>query len=670
MNKTNTTNKTTMLQQNRWIVLCYALVSTSIVAGVVYGWPAYRHQLIQEGTTLTESKLDLIFTIGSWSTIGGRFFFGLLRDQRKIGTRYTGILSLVCACIGSIGLGISHPNDLVSLCISMLLIGLGSGIQLCVQPIVALLFPQNQGVVMTSISGSFLLSGLIFLILTSIIHNILSESSESSSLVVDNDEFDGTAENELLEVEGGESYSSSLLRKVRTQVFIGYAIVVAILTVIASFILPPPIASSSSYHDDSLRTAVVDWDDVESGNTMKNANGDDDMLSSSSSEESDNDEEEDEEEVIVDGFASTTTTTTVTKLDVTFIEENIKIEPIETTEPLATTTTTTTTTTTITALEQMKSFEYIGLIAWFSVTLIPIQYYIATLGYQLELKFGHHEGYVYSNLFLYLYASAALFSPLGGKIADYYGMGVALGVASTLTSTSFFLLAASTSKEEDNTNVGVLVVGLIFHALGRMMDFGMFFTCLGKRFGYSNYGTLLGVGLLLSGTIALLQTPLIDYATSEKSTTLTSALARCNVVNNWCGIMLLCLLPYCIWLGLKEKREWKDAIKNVRLEPTTRTTTPCEVHDAPITTNDDDNNEKSTFSSSSFASFSSAPASIAAAFTTDHNTKMMNSSYYKRISLISHYKPPSSEFSIKEENTHTTNVPPIKKKKSDDDDEN
>ena len=53
----------------------------------------------------------------------------------------------------------------------MLFVGLGSGSQLCVQPVAGLFHKKNQGTILASLSGAFQISGLIFLILTAISGN-------------------------------------------------------------------------------------------------------------------------------------------------------------------------------------------------------------------------------------------------------------------------------------------------------------------------------------------------------------------------------------------------------------------------------------------------------------------------------------------------------------------
>lgn len=90
------------------------------------------------------------------------------------------------------------------------------------------------------------------------------------------------------------------------------------------------------------------------------------------------------------------------------------------------------------------------------------------------------------------------------------------------------------------------MIGMITYGLGRMMVFGMFFTNVGKRFGFSKYGTLAGLGLLLSAIVSLIQYPLITLAAKNKE----------KSVNIICGVVMLCSgLPYAGWLGLREMKE-------------------------------------------------------------------------------------------------------------------
>jgi hypothetical protein len=67
-----------------------------------------------------------------------------------------------------LGVGWSDPNNAIALGASMLSVGCGSGVRLCVQP-VAGLFPQNTGLVLTTLSGGFQIPEAVLLALTSVV---------------------------------------------------------------------------------------------------------------------------------------------------------------------------------------------------------------------------------------------------------------------------------------------------------------------------------------------------------------------------------------------------------------------------------------------------------------------------------------------------------------------
>lgn len=61
-------------------------------------------------------------------------------------------------------------------------------------------------------------------------------------------------------------------------------------------------------------------------------------------------------------------------------------------------------------------------------------------------------------------------------------------------------------------------------------------------------GTLAGLGLFLSSLLSLLQYPLIALASS----------GHADVVNLVCGCVILAMLPYCVWLNRRERREIEE----------------------------------------------------------------------------------------------------------------
>jgi len=486
-------------ERNRsWILLLLSLVIVSLSGGLVYGWPLLRRQLQDDGSTLTEKQFGLIYTIGSWSTQGGRFFIGILRD--RYGTKRMTCLSLIFLMIGLIGVGLCNPNQLVVLSISLLLIGLGSGSQLCVQP-VAVLFPNNVGIVLSTLSGAFNISGLIFL--------ILANNTRKFSFLV---------------------FAGSIL----------------FLTIVSAIILPksnsfslqsiPEEADTNNNKDDKKHEQDEKKHVIVNDNLIESPKKDDQLERGESScsipsgktnkneqhtliveKERDSREEEEEEENNNNNEIEDTN-------DVDNVITNSEIDDDDNNKKLPT------------AFEQMKTTEYILLCTWFSISIVPLQYYVGIIGYQLE-EMGDDTG-LYTDIFAYTYAGAAITSPIAGYIADKYGLGVAQGLSTLLVAVSLFFLAASAS-----ISLNVQTIGIIFYGIGRMFIFGLYFTNCGKRFGYSNFGTLAGLGLLISAICSLLQYVLISWTVSGYGA----------IVNTVLGAILIAQAPYFGWLYRREK---------------------------------------------------------------------------------------------------------------------
>lgn len=194
-------------------------------------------------------------------------------------------------------------------------------------------------------------------------------------------------------------------------------------------------------------------------------------------------------------------------------------------------------------MDLIRTWEYFLLVIWFSVQLVPLQYYVAAIGFQLE-RMGDDSGY-YTSMFSIIYASSAVFAPILGKIADAAGLGCGQGIATVLTSTSFFILSFEIAIPLDGH-----IPGMVCYGVGRMIVFGMFFTNIGKRFGYTHYGTLAGLGLIVSALFSLLQYPLIAIAAAGHET----------VVNITCGaVMVVQGLPYCFWLLRRERNQYQPS---------------------------------------------------------------------------------------------------------------
>jgi MFS family permease len=414
---------------HRWALFALAFIASALVAGTVYGWPPLRRLLLEEDSNASEKALGAVFTAGSWSVQGGRFVAGISRDH--FGTRFTCCACLACVVAGAAMIALAKVGDDASLTAGMFAVGLGSGVQLCVQP-VAVLFPEYSSTIMSALSGAFQISGLVFLALTA----------------------------------GGD-------RKIGFLVFAGAA---AALLATCAFALP----RGTSF----LETpAAVDDDNVDDDSSTR---GPEDV-------------------------------------PVTVVVVPTRKEGLMNGE---------------TRSEQLSSPEFIGLVAWFTIVVCPAQFFISTIGYQMEQK-GDVSG-SYSSIFSATYGAVAIFAAVGGRVADAVGCGACQGFATACIAFSFAILALPSSA-----GLEVQGLGMTVYSLGRLFIFAMYFSNIGRRFGFVNYGTLAGVGLLISAIWSLLQYPLLAWAVDSGAT-------GANVL---CMCMLCATMPYTVWLAKRERLE-------------------------------------------------------------------------------------------------------------------
>ena len=428
---------------SRNALFALAFIASSLVAGTVYGWPPLRRLLLAEDGTLGEKRLARHFTAGSWSVQGGRFIAGMSRDH--LGTRFTCCACLAFVTLGAVALAAAGATEDALLTCGMFAVGLGSGVQLCVQPVAAL-FPERASTVMSALSGAFQISGLVFLALTA-----------------------------------GDD------REIGFYVF---AACTATLFAACFVMLPNGQSFFETVADDVVVVATTTPTQSEDG-----ADGEED------------DEKPPSTQPAQDAHA--------------------RLEGLANGQ---------------TRGEQMKSAEYFGLVAWFTLVVCPLQFYIAAIGYQLELK-GDDDGH-YASIFSAAYGSVAIFAAFGGRVADKVGCGVCQGLATLSTAISFLILALPKSA-----GLGVQVFGMLLYSFGRLFIFAMYFSNIGRRFGFEHYGTLCGLGLLVSAIWSLIQYPLLAWAVD-------SAPIGANMV---CFAMMTVTLPYTAWLARRELAERRAA---------------------------------------------------------------------------------------------------------------
>lgn len=409
----------------RWYIYLLAYIITALTSGLVYAWPVLILHLRKMGSILSNERLTQIYTLGAFSTQGNQLLFGIARD--RYGTKISTVISLVCVVGGLVGISFSDPNGVAQLGVCIFFIGLGSGGQLCLQPVAAL-FVGWTSTVLLSLSGAFNLSGLVFIILDRI--------------------FDDS--------------------KIA---FLWFAGVIMLLVIVASLVLP--VGSSFVLPDDAIEEEVI---------------------------EENLDEDNNNAEIEV-----TVTSENLPESDVLPNGEEIR-----------------------TAYNQIKNVEYIALVGWFSVCVTPLQYYLTA---------------IQSEVFSIIYAFGAVICPLLG-FTDFFGLGFSQCIGSTLCAVSFFLL--------NSNDKSVQIASFIFYTVGRIVVYGMFFSYVGKRFGFTNFGTLSGIGLLISSIVSLCL-PAINKVASEQDKKVSEQDKK--VVNYTLGIILIGMLPYCAWVNKLERRD-------------------------------------------------------------------------------------------------------------------
>ena len=439
-------------------------------ASAVYGWPALRRDLIKEGG-LTEKQLGAVFTCGAWSVQGGRFAAGLIRDA--LGTKRTACGCLLCVLLGAVLVATVASDNFAGLALGMLFLGLGSGAQLCIQPVTGL-FPENASAAMATLSGAFQISGLVFLVCSGI-------------------------------ARAGAD---------RLGAYLAFAACVCVLLALSWVYLPYGFKftiddeSRDERRDESkgaTKSATVDRDEEAAVSDAAV------VLKETSGETSDGKDGEGDDGKVQTSMAA------------------VAVAPRKPPPPLSH----------LTRRGQLLSDEYIALLAWFSVCVTPAQYYVLSIGWQLERK-GDDAG-DYTRAFVILYAASAALAPIGGAVADKYGVGFAQGLATALTGSSFVVLLSDSLPAQ--------IAGMTLYSVGRLFVFALFFSNIGRRFGFAHYGTLVGFGMLTSAVLSMLQYPMFTLAIDESV----------DWVNASCAVAIAGCLPYTAWLSRRERGEKRRA---------------------------------------------------------------------------------------------------------------
>jgi len=400
----------------------------------------------------------------------------------------------------------------------MFLVGMGSGAQICLQPVANLFEPNVQGKILSTLSGAFQISGLVFLVLTSI-GGHSGGNGNGDGLKISFGVFGGI----LMTLAGIAMVVLPRKHFTRRVGLMGVDTVEGVAIMDDDDKMEEIVEKEHILCSDNGISGDVSAVDIGNGGTAlevvgaQTGNTCSPIVFVESNDGTDNGTSHVLEVITKPSFNTPIG-------DGANDDDDINISS--------------------SLMNQLKTAEYIWLVIWFSTIIIPLQYYVATLGYHMEQK-GDADGR-YTNFFPIIYASSAIASPFIGKIIDLYGLGVSQGVATGLCTVSLFIMSS------DSISLKAQVVGMVFYGTGRMMVFASLFSNVGKRFGYWNYGTLCGFALLVSGIVSLLQYPMIAAVTSTSDG--SDGRNNSQIVNVGCGIGMIILLPYCIWLGLREKR--------------------------------------------------------------------------------------------------------------------
>jgi len=153
--------------------------------------------------------------------------------------------------------------------------------------------------------------------------------------------------------------------------------------------------------------------------------------------------------------------------------------------------------------EMMFSIDYILLNAWYSFYILYLQFYVMTIGSQTEAVTGENMAVEFTIALCTVSSSAILV----GFSMDKFGFAIV-----TLANVGFSVGASLCITSSDR---GIQWIGFVLYVLSRVTTYGLFFSFIGINFGFKNFGTLAGVGLLISGCFSLFQYLLLDIVENE-----------------------------------------------------------------------------------------------------------------------------------------------------------
>lgn len=153
--------------------------------------------------------------------------------------------------------------------------------------------------------------------------------------------------------------------------------------------------------------------------------------------------------------------------------------------------------------QMMFSLDYILLNIWYSFYILYLQFYVMTIGTQTENLTGENMAVEFTICLCTVSASA-----IGaGYCMDKFGFG------RVVLCNIGFSIGALMFLSMDSTQLQW--IGFILYVLSRVTTYSTFFSFIGINFGFKYFGTLAGVGLLISGCFSLFQYLLLDIVEND-----------------------------------------------------------------------------------------------------------------------------------------------------------
>ncbi|GAM21631.1 hypothetical protein SAMD00019534_048060 [Acytostelium subglobosum LB1] len=156
----------------RYILLVFAELQILCICGVVFGWSALEQTMIKEGIfsdlceagqktcSRQELRLNLIYTLGTFTATGSSLFSGALFD--RYGPKLTNLCALVILSFGFLLWFLSSYLSEECYIVAFAIIGIGGpALQISIMHI-GNLFPKYSCSICASFSGMYVVSGFVF----------------------------------------------------------------------------------------------------------------------------------------------------------------------------------------------------------------------------------------------------------------------------------------------------------------------------------------------------------------------------------------------------------------------------------------------------------------------------------------------------------------------------